>query len=145
MSALPPPDYRRATQDHLMQHIPPAFSWQSQAAQYAYRDAPGIRLERHSIGELGFMTLVDCILYRDEDGLLVGILNHYVDSNNPEEQAGNCNIWVKPSHQRRGIGTALLKDAMERWDIDFEQQRFTSQGLLFFDALCRRGDVKKLR
>jgi ribosomal protein S18 acetylase RimI-like enzyme len=145
MPALPTPGYRRATQGHLMQLIPPAFSWESQARQYAYRDAPGISLERHHLGEWPHWTQIDCLLYRDEEGLLVAILNHYVDSNNPEERAGNCNLWVKPSHQRRGIGTALLRDAMQRWDIDFEQQRFTSQGLLFFDALCQRGYVKKLR
>jgi GNAT superfamily N-acetyltransferase len=123
--------------------IPPAFSWESQARQYAYRDAPGIRLERHHVGDWPDWTQVDCLLYRDENGLLVGILNRYLDSNNPLEQEGNCNLWVRPDRQRQGIGTALLVEAMKRWDIDFEKQKFTSQGLLFFAALCERGVVTK--
>lgn len=131
-----------------MQHIPPAFSWESQARQYAYRDAPGICLERHSTAELGArlgepLAFIDCLLYRDEDGLLVGILNHYPDSNSEIEHAGNANIWVKPDHQRQGIGTALLKEAMRRWDLDLEQQNYTTQGVLFINGLLEKGQLER--
>lgn len=131
-----------------MQRIPPAYDWESQAQQYAYRDTPGICYERHSTYELGAqlgdkIAFIDCLLYRDEDGLLVGILNYY-PNDNEWEQAGNVNMWVKPDHQRQGIGTALAVEGLRRWpDTDLEQQRYTSQGLLFFDALCRRGVVTK--
>jgi hypothetical protein len=37
----------------------PAFSCQSQAQQYSYRDAPGIHLQRHILGELGHRTVID--------------------------------------------------------------------------------------
>lgn len=116
-----------------------AYSWDSQAAQYAYRDEPGIHLERHHLGVVGAWTQIDCLLYRDEDGLLIGILNYYLDSNNPLETAGNINVWVKPDHQRQGIATALLEEARRRWpDLDAEQQNYTPSGLLLLDGLMRK-------
>ena len=129
----------------MPQLIPPAYSWQSQARQYAYRvkDAAGIHLERHHLGEWPNWTQIDCLLYRDEDGLLIGILNYYCDSNNPEEQQGNANIWVKPDRQRQGIGTALLREAMRRWDIDLNQQKYTTQGVLFVDGLLKKGLLRR--
>src|SRR3954468_22976709 len=121
-----------------MRTMPPAFSWESQAKQYAYRDTPGINLERHHLGEFPDWTQIDCLLCRDENGLLIGILNYYLDSSNPLEQAGNVNVWVKPSHQRQGIATKLLLDALTRWDIDPNQQRYTEQGADWIAAVIKK-------
>lgn len=127
--------------------IPPAYDWPSQVRQYAYRDAPGIGFERHSTAEMGaqlgdVIAVIDCVLYRDENGLLVGILNHY-DGNNPMEAKDNVNLWVAPDHQRQGIGTALLREAFIRWpEIDLEQQRYTRQGVLFIDGLLKKGHIR---
>jgi ribosomal protein S18 acetylase RimI-like enzyme len=119
---------------------PPADEWTSQAAQYAYRGEPGIHLERHAVGKLGFMTEIDCLLYRDEQGLLVGILNHYCDN---AQKAGSCNLWVKPGCRRQGVGTALLAEAMRRWDdIDLSAQNYTFDGVAFINRLIQKGSLE---
>jgi GNAT superfamily N-acetyltransferase len=114
------------------------FSWESQAAQYAFRSEPGIHLERHHVGELGNQTVIDCLLSRDEMGMLIGILNHYADNNSELEQEGNINIWVKPDHQRQGVGTALIAEAVRRWGIDFNQQRYTNEGFALIQSFIGR-------
>ncbi len=86
---------------------------------YCVPDECGIRLVRHHIGEFGGV-LVDSLLYRDDDGVLRGILNY---------RAAKINMWVHPDHQRKGIGTALLVEAMNRWDdIDLLAQDYTFLG-----------------
>ena len=120
------------------------FSWRSQASQYAYRDTPGLSCEQHSVGVLGALTIVDCLLWRDEDGLLRGILNHYPDgalrypSTAPLEEPGNITLWVDPQRQRRGIATALIREAVRRWNIDFDQQRYTPAGLALIEKFERQ-------
>lgn len=126
----------------MIQMMPPAFSWESQAAQYAYRDEPGLRWERHHLGELGSMTQIDCLLMRGDDGVLVGILNYYLDDNNPYETPGNVNMWVRPDMQRRGLGTRLLDEAQKRYWIDFSKQRYTEQGLAMVRRLIEKGVLR---
>lgn len=119
----------------------PVVSWESQAGQHDYRGQPGIHLERRSLGMpgAGDFIQIDCLLYRDKRGLLVGILNHHShDGNNPAEREGDITMWVDPHHQRQGIGTALLLDAMHRWRIDLARQRYTIEGLWFVNGLLRR-------
>src|ERR1700722_12827312 len=50
------------------------LSWESQAPQYPASGPPGISYFR---GEVSDTLFVNCLLYRDENGELVGILNHY--------------------------------------------------------------------
>ncbi len=125
----------------------PVASWESQAEQHDYRGQPGIHLERRHLGTPGagdFIQL-DCLLYRDKRGLLVGILNHHAhDGNNPLDREGSISMWVKPGHQRQGIGTALLLDAMQRWRIDLARQRYTTEGLWFVNGLLRRQHEGKM-
>jgi GNAT superfamily N-acetyltransferase len=119
----------------------PAFGWESQAAQWLHHGEPGISFERHSVGTYPHLHIVDCLLYRDEEGLLVGLLYHYCDDSRYEE-AGNVNIMVKPENQRRGIGTALLVDAMARWNIDLSAQNLTLAGAFFLRHLSEKGIVE---
>lgn len=114
-----------------------AYSWESQARQYAYKDTPGIGFERHSVGQLGALDQVDCLLWRDDNGVLRGILNHY-PTDSEWEKAGNVNLWVDPGWQRRGIATALLAAAMKRWTINLKQQRYTDDGILFILAFVKQ-------
>ena len=78
---------------------------------------------------------MDCLLYRDQHGRLTGILNHYPfrmgPADHPLEEVGNVNIWVHPDFQRRGIATALWREAVRRWDVSLDQQRFTIAGAAF--------------
>jgi GNAT superfamily N-acetyltransferase len=108
------------------------LSWESQASQYPALGSPGP-------GYLGrvateFYT-VDCLLWRDNKGIVVGILNHYPADFAPWERAHNVNIWVRPDHQRQGIGHALVTEALRRWpQIDLTKQRFTRSGKALADT-----------
>ena len=143
-------------------NLEPAFSWQSQAQQYPEQGSPGIRLESHWIegsierfpdrepggakylNSLPNVARVDCLLYRDEDGALSGILNRY-DGKNPLEQLDAVNIWVRPDRQRQGIATALLRDAKRRWPgVTVQKQRYTQDGLKLLTTLLKRGEITPL-
>jgi GNAT superfamily N-acetyltransferase len=105
--------------------LPYVYSWHSQEQQYPATGLPGINYFK---GELPDGKWVDCLLYRDDEGVLVGILNHYPFCFPGLEEKGNVNIWIKPSRQRQGIGTALVTEAIRRYKINFEQQRYTEAG-----------------
>ena len=88
------------------------YTWDSQAAQYPPTGPPGIS---YFCGGLSDNLFVDCLLYRDETGELVGILNQYPVDIPPFQRDGDKNIWVHPGRRRQGIGTALLLEAWFRW------------------------------
>lgn len=120
------------------------YSFESQRMQYPVTGEPGIG---YFAGEIKDYGIVDCLLFRGEDGLLLGVLNHYpLDSPNPHygtvlgslfgepefiERAGNVNIFIHPEHKREGIATALVDEAISRWTIDFQQQQYTDEGVEF--------------
>jgi ribosomal protein S18 acetylase RimI-like enzyme len=131
--------------------IPPAYSWASQARQYAECGAPGVTLEQHMVdtetgnevfdvpAELAGpgVSVVDCLLYRDELGSLVAILNHY-DGKIPMEAADAVNLWVRPDRQREGIGKMMTREAMKRWPgVRLENQRYTRIGVCLLESLIR--------
>jgi hypothetical protein len=111
------------------------FSWNSQACQYPAEGPAGVSYFRGNVSEV---LWVDCLLYRNEAGQLLGILNHYPLDWPPFEKAGNINIWVCPEHLQQGIGTALLTEAFRRWPINLLQQRYTVAGLQFVRRFVER-------
>ena len=126
-----------------IQLIPPAFSWESQAKQYAESGAPGLTLEQHMVEvKTGIevfdvaadlagpgVSVINCLLFRDDDGSLVAILNHY-DGKNPLEAADAVNLWVRPDRQREGIGKMMTREAMKMWPgVKLEGQRYTPAGV----------------
>jgi GNAT superfamily N-acetyltransferase len=120
------------------------YTWESQADQYARYGDPGVGYERHyADGEdKGPECPVDCLLFRGESGLLLGILNHYPEADpGGFEQAGNINIWVKEDQQGRGIGRTLVREAKKRWGLHVEQQRYSDAGLAFLKAMDRDGEL----
>jgi GNAT superfamily N-acetyltransferase len=125
-----PPRYR--------QTIPgPAFSWESQVKQYPELGAPGIGYFKGDVSDTFPGKWVDCLLFRDPNGQLVGILNHY-PFDFPLEDKGSVNIWVHPRMTRRGIGTQLWDEAVKKWQVSLDKQRFTEAGAKFANALARR-------
>lgn len=116
--------------DPLIQAVG-VYSWASQALQYPSMGPPGIG---YFPGETPKGT-IDCLLWRDTNGRLRGICNHYPFDVPGFEEAGNVNLWVHPRWQRRGIGTALVREAQSRWTIDLTRQRFTTAGAALADAL----------
>jgi len=127
-----------------------AFSWESQVCQYARRGEPGFTEEVHPLNG----GTVHCLLWRDQDGLLRGILNYYPTGAHGEtmthngvvfrmggEKPGNANIWVDPRHRGKGIGTMVAREAISRYGIDITQQRFTPAGVALTEKLLRDGAV----
>jgi GNAT superfamily N-acetyltransferase len=110
------------------------YTWESQAAQYPPSGPPGIS---YFCGKLSDELIVDCLLYRDETGELVGILNHYPADFPPYEREGDENIWVHPDRRRQGIGSALLLEARFRWGRrpDVDEPKLTESGVQFVRAL----------
>jgi len=53
------------------------------------------------------------------------------------------NVLVHPRRQRRGIGSALVREALRRWpEIDPERQTYTPEGAALANAVLgspRRG------
>lgn len=116
----------------------PLLSWESQVVQYPATGEPGIG---YFAGETS-LGVVDCLLWRDEKGRVRGILNRYGIDFPPYEKAGNVNIWIRPSHQRQGIGRALIEEAIRRWGpINYEQQQFTEAGAAFARQLLAEREV----
>jgi GNAT superfamily N-acetyltransferase len=119
--------------------VPPAMmTFESQVAQYADAviDPGGITYFR---GVLDTERWVDCLLYWNADGELVGILNHY-PQDLPWERAGNINVFVRPDHYRRGIATRLVDDALLRFHVDLPGQDLTPLGARFLTAYLRPKD-----
>lgn len=111
----------------------PAFPWESQRDQYPATASPGIH---YYAGQTAWGT-VDCLLYYDALGILRGALNHYPFTNE-WEQEGNVNIFIDPAFRRRGVATALLNEARERWVFDVEQQTYTREGADFIQSYLWR-------
>lgn len=129
------------------------FTWESQVRQYPKKDKPGISYFRGEVDVAAsdeltpdglraiFSTTVDCLLYRNNKGHVIGILNHYPTATE-FEQTHNVNIWIRPDRKRRGIGRKLIEEALRRWpDINLEQQRYTSEGLAFARKLFPEADL----
>lgn len=118
------------------------YDWDSQAIQYAATGKPGVHLETHTIGNGDSETEVDCLLYRDDDGQLIGILNHY-NENNKLQKPDTGNLWVKPNCQHSGVATELLRAAANQWPDKvtewFENQTFTTAGIAWIQSLVDKG------
>jgi len=125
--------------------------WETQERQHPNKGKPGISYNQNFIDmawithnasgqKVGIpsMAPVDCLTYRSRKGTLIGILYHYPVDLLPFERAGNVNTWVHPRRQRRGIGTALLREAMRRWDLDPYQQTYTPEGAALMNAVLRQ-------
>jgi GNAT superfamily N-acetyltransferase len=129
------PEERVYSWESQVTHVPAErmFSWESQVAQYPRTGPPGISYFR---GNLTDETYVDCLLYRDETGKLVGILNHYPTDFPPYERQGDRNVWVHPGRRQQGIGTALMLEALIRFGTGPDgDPKMTDAGLQFIKGL----------
>lgn len=124
------------------------LTWESQV--YQYRDAePPAEIPGYSYyaGVLETGT-VDCLLWwgRTTSGrpMIVGILNHYPVDMPPFERAGAVNVWVRRTHQRRGIGGALVRLANALYGpIDYDRQRYTAAGAALAESI-ERDEIMRL-
>jgi len=72
------------------------------------------------------------VLYRAENGRLIGVLRHYPVgvriARNLLSAPGGCSVAVLANYRRRGIGFALLEAADAKWGLDFRCQEFSPEG-----------------
>jgi len=114
------------------------WKWDAQVVQYPVIGQPGISYKQEEFTEPELKGLkVDCILYRNENGILIGILNHYPQDIPGWEKAGNFNVFVDPTQQRKGIGKDLIKEALTRFNTTLEQQSWTPSGFLMLQSYLR--------
>lgn len=105
----------------------PIFQWHNQAKQYP----------EHGTGIMYFKGIlpsgkhVDCLLYYGADNLLQGILNFYPIKIPFLQEKGSVNIEVRHDRRRKGIATALLNEAIKRFEINLENQEYTHDGERF--------------
>src|SRR4051812_37166458 len=118
MPELVPPD------GPLTATAPQILDWDSQARWYPPSGQPGLS---YFAGQTP-LGVIDCLLWRNESGELVGILNHYPFRTPEGQEPGTFNVWVKPGWQRRGIATRLANEALLRWRVDLNVQTYTPEG-----------------
>jgi GNAT superfamily N-acetyltransferase len=72
------------------------------------------------------------VLYRGEDGRLIGVLRHYPMgvriARDLLKAPGEYSVAVLANYRRRGIGFALLEEADAKWGLDFRCQEFSPEG-----------------
>lgn len=68
------------------------------------------------------------LLHHDQDGTLDGLLT-YLDR--------LVVVRVRPDRQRHGIGSQLMRDALDRWPISFAEQHWTPEGSRLAAAIIR--------
>jgi GNAT superfamily N-acetyltransferase len=109
--------------------------WANQVKQYPQNGPEGISYFKGEVRD----KWVDCLLYRNKAGKLIGVLNHYPFSFPPYESKGNINVMVDPKEQKKGIGKKLMAEAIKRWkDIDLYKQKWTSSGKHMLDAYLKK-------
>ena len=120
-----------------------AYTWESQVCQFPETGEPGITLDRQLRPGFNGGTWIDVLLYRNETGKLVGIFYHY-NENNLWQNPGDCNLFVDPDHRRQGVGTALLREADQRWELA-DQDTYTEAGNAWIEGLVAKGSIDPAR
>lgn len=109
--------------------------WAKQVGQYPANGQEGLSYFKGEMGD----KWVDCLLYRNKAGKLIGVLNHYPFNFPPYEIKGNINVMVDPKEQKKGIGKKLMAEAIKRWkDIDLYKQKWTPSGKYMLDSYIKK-------
>lgn len=112
------------------------WSFKSQSDQFDEIGKPGLSYFKGTGNGLKKGQWVDCLLWRDEQGKLKGIVYHY-PQDLPLEKKGNMNIFIAPDAKRQGIGTKLVAEAIKRYKVDLRQQRYSEEGAAFINNFVR--------
>lgn len=112
--------------------------WMGQIGQHPDRGKPGMSMTVNKVGKYKINTL----LYRDEEGIVRGILYHYPQDAPGLEEKGNFNVLVDPLRQRQGIGAKLVREAGERWNVSLWGQDYTPEGAALARAVTHPDLVK---
>jgi len=100
--------------------------WNKLVKYYPKQGESGFTFSFHHLFGVRY---AEYIIYRNEEGEMVGIITYYLHDYFHLERAGNLNISVDPKYWRNGIGLKLLKEAIRKWNIDFNKQTYTRSGI----------------
>lgn len=118
----------------LRVNIPIDLKWEDAVVDYPATGHPGVIYRKDTTVQFGSEAVSEALLFYAPDGTLAGLFFYFPkdiwvpDISRPIERAGNFTVIVAPGHRRRGVGTRLLREALKRWNIDFEQQKYTEAG-----------------
>jgi DNA-binding CsgD family transcriptional regulator/8-oxo-dGTP pyrophosphatase MutT (NUDIX family)/predicted ABC-type ATPase len=112
------------------------WPFKGQAKQFDKKGPPGLSYFKGTGNGLQPGQWVDCLLWRDEKGILKGIVYHY-PQDLPLEKKGNMNVFISPDSKRQGIASKLVAEAIKRYDVDLRQQRYSEEGAAFINTFVR--------
>jgi 8-oxo-dGTP pyrophosphatase MutT (NUDIX family)/DNA-binding CsgD family transcriptional regulator/predicted ABC-type ATPase len=112
------------------------WPFKGQAKQFDKKGPPGLSYFKGTGNGLKPGQWVDCLLWRDEKGILKGIAYHY-PQDLPLEKKGNLNIFISPDSKRQGIASKLVAEAIKRYNVDLRQQRYSAEGAAFINDFVR--------
>jgi Mor family transcriptional regulator len=112
------------------------WPFKGQAKQFDKKGPPGLSYFKGEGNGLQPGQWVDCLLWRDDKGLLKGIVYHY-PQDLPLEKKGNMNVFISPDSKRQGIASKLVAEAIKRYDVDLRQQRYSEEGAAFINNFVR--------
>jgi SPP1 gp7 family putative phage head morphogenesis protein len=107
------------------------LAWAGQVGQHPDRGKPGMSYTQNKVDEFK----IDTLLWRDDKGILRGLLYHYPQDVPGYEKKGNVTLMVDPLRQRQGIGSKLLREAGKRWNINLWNQDYTPEGAALAKAV----------
>jgi hypothetical protein len=113
------------------------WPFNGQASQFDKKGPPGLSYFRGEGGDaLKKGQWVDCLLWRDDNGILKGIVYHYPQDLSLEKK-GNMNVFISPDSKRQGIASILVAEAIERYNVDLRRQRYSEEGAAFINNFVR--------
>ena len=113
------------------------WPFNGQASQFDKKGPPGLSYFRGEGGDsLKKGQWVDCLLWRDDNGILKGIVYHY-PQNMALEKKGNMNVFISPDSKRQGIASILVAEAIKRYNVDLRRQRYSEEGAAFINNFVR--------
>jgi DNA-binding NarL/FixJ family response regulator len=112
------------------------WPFKGQAEQFEKIGPPGLSYFKGTGNGLKPNQWVDCLLWRDDSGILKGIVYHY-PQDLPLEKKGNMNVFISPDSKRQGIANRLVAEAIKRYNVDLRQQKYSEEGAAFINNFVR--------
>jgi GNAT superfamily N-acetyltransferase len=112
-------------------------SWYADPLEYEGKGQPGIAHRQKTIEQDGRNIPINYLIHHSDEGQINGILSHFPEGT-PHEKPGSITVTVHPSQRGKGIGSALVNAAHDKFGIDLEQQQYTPLGYEMYRNVKRQ-------
>jgi RimJ/RimL family protein N-acetyltransferase len=92
------------------------YSWEYQKKPFPLTGIPGINYFKGVLGA-DDDRWVNCLLRYNDNGELIGILNHYPFDFSEDDKKGDFTVLVKPDMRGKGIAKELIEEGMKQFAI----------------------------